>query len=121
MCSGIALVKRNGALRCSLTSIKVSLDVVAVTYPAPTSKNAREHNLSCPEKPDDGQAMEVDFERSLVCAATLCMPVERLTVIGDLHLKQLLENAFRDLDMMSMSHGVRPIHPVHVGTANESE
>jgi hypothetical protein len=65
--------------------------------------------------------MEVDFERSLVCAATLCMPVERLTVIGKLRLKQLLESAFRDLDMMSMWHGVRPIHPAHVGTANESE
>jgi hypothetical protein len=65
--------------------------------------------------------MEVDFERSLVCGATLCMPVERLTVIGKLRLKQLLESAFRDLDMMSMSHGVRPQRPVPVGTGNESE
>jgi hypothetical protein len=63
-------------------------------------------------------AMEVDFERSLVCAATLCMPVERLTVIGKLRLKQLLESAFRDLDMLSMSDGPRAILPVHASGRN---
>jgi hypothetical protein len=46
------------------------------------------------------------------------MPVERLTVIGKLRLKQLLESAFRDLDLMSMSDGPRPVLPVHASGRN---
>jgi hypothetical protein len=60
-------------------------------------------------------AMEVDFDNGLVCAATLCMPAERLSVVGKLRLRQLLESAFRDLDLTAEAPSPRLIKPVHAG------
>jgi hypothetical protein len=57
-------------------------------------------------------ALEVDFDRSLVCVATLCMPVDRLSVIGKLRLKHLLESAFRDLDLTAQAKGPQAVRPV---------
>lgn len=60
----------------------------------------------------DVLAMEVDFENGQVCAATLCMPVERLSAIGKVRLRQLLASAFRELDPASQAAGPQGVGPV---------
>jgi hypothetical protein len=60
-------------------------------------------------------AMEVDFDNSQVCVATLCMPVERLSVVGKVRLKYLLESAFRDLELTAQAEGPQPVRPVRAG------
>jgi hypothetical protein len=42
-------------------------------------------------------AMEVDFERGEACAGGLCILVDRLSGIGKLRLRRLIEKAFREL------------------------
>ena len=43
-------------------------------------------------------AMEVDFDNGQVCVAASCMPISRLSAIGMVRLRHLLESAFRELD-----------------------
>ena len=55
-------------------------------------------------------AMEVDFDNGQVCVAALCMPVDRLTVVGKWRLRLLIEKAFRELDLVGEVNGPRPVH-----------
>jgi hypothetical protein len=59
-------------------------------------------------------AMEVDFANAQVCIAGLCMQVDRLSSIGKLRLRQLIEKTFRDLDLTAQAFGPHPISPIHV-------
>jgi hypothetical protein len=59
----------------------------------------------------DVLAMEVDLDNGYVCAAALCMPAERLTAMGKVRLKQLIESAFRDLDLTAEVVFPRFINP----------
>ena len=63
----------------------------------------------------DVLAMEVDFDNGQVCVAALCMPVERLSAIGKVRLKHLLESAFRELDPAAEATGPRAVKPVRAG------
>ncbi len=56
-------------------------------------------------------AMEVDFDNSQVCVATLCMPVQRLSPVGMVRLKHLLESAFRELDPGAQATGRHVVKP----------
>jgi hypothetical protein len=69
----------------------------------------------------DVLAVEVDFDNSQICAATLCMPAERLSVIGKVRLKQLLESAFRDLDLTADAAHPRLIKPVQYGAGKRNK
>lgn len=53
-------------------------------------------------------AMEVDFENGQVCVAALCMRVDRLTAVGRLRLRLLIEKAFRELDLGARAVAIRP-------------
>lgn len=46
-------------------------------------------------------AMEVDFAKREVCVRGLCISAGRLSLIGQLRLRHLIEKALRDLDMTS--------------------
>lgn len=59
-------------------------------------------------------ASEVDFSNGYICAGPLCMPTDRLTVIGALRLRYLIEKAFRELDMMAWTMGPQLVSPVRV-------
>jgi hypothetical protein len=45
-------------------------------------------------------ASELDFTSGQVCIAGLCVPLGRLSVIGQLRLRQLTEYAFRELGLL---------------------
>jgi hypothetical protein len=45
-------------------------------------------------------AMEVDLDNAQVCTAAMCLPIDRLSVIGKTRLRHLLEKAFREMDSM---------------------
>ena len=59
--------------------------------------------------------MEVDFDNGQVCVASLCMPVERLSAIGKVRLKHLLQSAFRELDPAAEATGARAVKPARAG------
>jgi hypothetical protein len=63
----------------------------------------------------DVLAMEVDFDNGQVCIAALCMPVERLSVIGKVRLKHLIESAFRELDPAAEATSTRAVKPTQAG------
>lgn len=50
--------------------------------------------------------MEVDFARGEVCSGNLCISAARLTAIGQLRLRHLIEKALRDLDLASWTASV---------------
>ena len=52
-------------------------------------------------------AMEVDFVRGDVCVGGLCMPVDRLSTIGKLRLRELIESALRELGLLASTSSVR--------------
>jgi hypothetical protein len=52
-------------------------------------------------------AMEVDFARGYVCVAGLCLPVDRLTVLGRLRLRELIESALREFGLLASTSQVR--------------
>jgi hypothetical protein len=51
--------------------------------------------------------MEVDFVRGDVCVGGLCMPVDRLSTIGKLRLRELIESALRELGLLASTSSVR--------------
>jgi hypothetical protein len=55
----------------------------------------------------DTLAMEVDFVRGDVCVGGLCMPVDRLSVLGKLRLRELIESALRELGLLASTSDVR--------------
>jgi hypothetical protein len=55
----------------------------------------------------DALVMEVDFARGDVCVGGLCMPVERLSLIGKLRLRELIESALRELGLLASTSDVR--------------
>jgi hypothetical protein len=59
----------------------------------------------------DVLAMEVDFGNGQVCVASLCMPVTRLSVIGKVRLRHLIESAFRELDPGAQTAGPQAVRP----------
>jgi hypothetical protein len=52
-------------------------------------------------------AMEVDFVRGDVCVGGLCMSVDRLSTIGKLRLRELIESALRELGLLASTSSVR--------------
>jgi hypothetical protein len=44
-------------------------------------------------------AVDIDFGNSQVCISGLCLPSQRLSIIGKLRLRQLIERAFRELGL----------------------
>lgn len=58
--------------------------------------------------------MEVDFARGEVCAGNLCTSASKLSTIGKLRLRHLIEKALRELDLASWTASVHS--PVAVGT-----
>ena len=53
-------------------------------------------------------AMEVDFTRGEVCTGGLCLLVARLSPIGKVRLRHLIEKALRELDISSSTVSLRP-------------
>ena len=52
--------------------------------------------------------MEVDFARGEVCTGGLCLVVTRLSPIGKVRLRHLIEKALRDLDISASTVSLRP-------------
>jgi hypothetical protein len=57
-------------------------------------------------------AMEADFDNGRVCIEGLCMAVDRLTAIGKVRLRVLIEKAFRELDLTADARGPYIIGPM---------
>lgn len=55
----------------------------------------------------DVLAMEVDFARGDVCVGGLCMSVDRLSMLGKLRLRELIESALREFGLLSSTSDVR--------------
>jgi hypothetical protein len=97
----------SGVFRCVDLGVTPSEDGVAVS---------RLREWAAPQKSCDWSldlellAMEVDFDNGQVCVAALCMPVDRLTVVGKWRLRLLIEKAFRELDLVGEMNGLRPVH-----------
>lgn len=51
-------------------------------------------------------AMEVDFARGYVCVGGLCMPVDRLSVLGKVRLRELIESALREFGLLASTSSV---------------
>jgi len=49
-------------------------------------------------------AVDIDFGNSQVCISGLCLPTQRLSIIGKLRLRQLIERAFRELGLLSQAN-----------------
>lgn len=62
----------------------------------------------------DQLAMEVDFDSAQVCTAGMCLAIDRLSVIGKVRLRHLVEKAFRELDLMGETSVRYVIGPVPV-------
>jgi hypothetical protein len=52
-------------------------------------------------------AMEVDFARGYVCVGGLCMPVAKLSALGKIRLRGLIERALREFGLMVSTSSVR--------------
>ncbi len=52
-------------------------------------------------------AMEVDFARGYVCVGGLCMPVAKLSTLGKLRLRELIETALREFGLLASTASVR--------------
>jgi hypothetical protein len=60
-------------------------------------------------------AMEVDFARGEVCTGGLCLFVTRLSPIGKIRLRHLIEKALRELDMSASTASFRALGGGGVG------
>jgi hypothetical protein len=62
---------------------------------------------------------EVNFERGEVCTSGLCIPSDRLSIIGKLRLRQLVATAFRQLGVGIVERQWRslPMRPVRISKA----
>ena len=49
-------------------------------------------------------AVDIDFGNSQVCISGFCLPTQRLSIIGKLRLRQLIERAFRELGLLSQAN-----------------
>lgn len=59
-----------------------------------------EQPKQCDWNPDlSTLSVDIDFANSQVCISGLCLPTQRLSTIGKLRLRQLIERAFRDLGL----------------------
>jgi len=100
--------------RCVDLGVTPSEDGVAVS---------RLREWAAPQKTCDWRpnlqllAMEVDFDNGHVCVAALCMPADRLSVVGKWRFRLLIEKAFRELDLVGEVNGPRPVHADQVRRA----
>ena len=100
--------------RCVDLGVTPSEDGVAVS---------RLREWAAPQKTCDWRpnlqllAMEVDFDNGHVCVAALCMPADRLSVVGKWRFRLLIEKAFRELDLVGEVNGPRPVRADQVRRA----
>ena len=107
----------SGVFRCVDLGVTPSENGVAVS---------RLREWAAPQKSCDWSpnsqllAMEVDFDNGQVCVAALCMPVDRLSVVGKWRLRLLIAKAFRELDLVGEMIGPRPVHADQVRRASKA-
>jgi hypothetical protein len=57
-------------------------------------------------------AMEIDFDNAQVCVGASCMAVDKLTTIGKVRLRHLVNSAFREFGLIAQARGTHAISPV---------
>lgn len=90
--------------RCIDVDLTIAEDGVIVTQ-------LREWAAPKPQQCDyadvDILTAEVNFASAQVCIGALCMPIERLSALGKLRLRQSIERAFRDLGLVAQGGGAQ--------------